>query len=83
MKKVESILELKRLSDKIKCQPIECFIALRGNARSSKRISYDSEAEIFEILNEIDGTFQELNEMELFSLSNIGYAIKNGAFYQY
>ena len=58
------------------------FILLNFVLRSSKAISYDGSS-TFYVLNEIDGTEQELTEQELMNsdLTNIGKAINNGAFY--
>jgi hypothetical protein len=58
------------------------FILLNFGLRSSKAISYDGSS-IFYVLNEIDGTEQELTEQELMNgdITNIGKAINNGAFY--
>ncbi len=58
------------------------FILLNFGLRSSKAISYDGSS-TFYVLNEIDGTEQELTEQELMNsdLTNIGKAINNGAFY--
>lgn len=58
------------------------FILLNYGLRSSKAISFDGD-NTFYVLNEIDGTEQELTEQELMSsdITNIGKAINNGAFY--
>ena len=58
------------------------FILLNFGLRSSKAISYDGSS-TFYVLNEIDGTEQELTEQELMNsdITNIGKAINNGAFY--
>lgn len=58
------------------------FILLNYGLRSSKAISYDGSS-TFYVLNEIDGTEQELTEQELMNsdITNIGKAINNGAFY--
>ena len=58
------------------------FILLNFGLRSSKAISYDGSS-TFYVLNEIDGTEQELTEQELMDsdITNIGKAINNGAFY--
>jgi hypothetical protein len=59
MKLIKSVEELKEVSA---TSQLNCFIALRGGARSSKHILFDSESKLFEILNEIDGSFQELTK---------------------
>lgn len=58
------------------------FILLNFGLRSSKAISFDGD-NTFYVLNEIDGTEQELTEQELMNsdITNIGKAINNGAFY--
>ena len=58
------------------------FILLNYGLRSSKAISFDGD-NTFYVLNEIDGTEQELTEQELMDsdITNIGKAINNGAFY--
>lgn len=58
------------------------FILLHFGLRSSKAISFDGD-NTFYVLNEIDGTEQELTEQELMNsdITNIGKAINNGAFY--
>lgn len=60
------------------------FILLNFGLRSSKAISYDGSS-TFYVLNEIDGTEQELTGQELMSseFTNIGEAINKGAFYLY
>lgn len=57
------------------------FIQLNFGLRSSKFISMDGDH--FCVLNEIDGTEDYLNESDLFdeSLTNIGKAIRLGAFF--
>lgn len=58
------------------------FIQLHFGLRSSKAISFDGD-NTFYVLNEIDGTEQELTEQELMDsdITNIGKAINSGAFY--
>jgi hypothetical protein len=81
MKKINSITELVRLSDN---DTLECFISLAGGlARSSKSIFYDSETKLFNILHEIDGTCEDITEVELLKDSNIGKALEVGALYTY
>ena len=59
----------------------DCFIALTGNIKSSKAIEYYEDSEEFYIVNYIDDTDQTLTERELYTKSNIGEAIKEGAFF--
>lgn len=57
------------------------FIALNFGLRSSKHISLNGDN--FCVFNEIDGSEDRLTEEELFdkSLTNVGEAIKYGAFF--
>lgn len=63
--------------------PGEFFIQLNGGARSTKRIRYDHWRETFHVTNEIDGSKQVLTSDELMdsNVTNIGTAIRAGAFY--
>lgn len=81
-KQVKSVNQLKTiLADG---ETKDFFILLNFGLRSSKAISFDGD-NTFYVLNEIDGTEQELTEQELMSsdITNIGKAINNGAFYLY
>lgn len=69
--------------------PQDFFINL-GGIRSSKGIQLvesrkGSKLARFSILNEIDGTYQTLDETQLFDTSrtHIGYAMERGNFYSY
>jgi len=81
-RKIES---LDHLIKSIKDGHTEYFIALAGNCRSSKIVTFNEEAEVFDILNEIDDTFDTLTKEQMMdqNLTNIGDAIKKGAFYRY
>jgi hypothetical protein len=63
--------------------PIDCFITLGpgGMLRSSKRVHYETGADRFWVLNEIDDSEQTLSDDELWTQSHIGEAIDKGAFY--
>lgn len=79
-KQVKSVNQLKTiLADG---ETKDFFILLHFGLRSSKAISFDGD-NTFYVLNEIDGTEQELTEQELMNsdITNIGKAINNGAFY--
>jgi len=80
MKKVNSVEELKEM---IVSGEHDFFMMLNGGLRSSKWIDFHEGT--FFVLNEIDGTEQELTGEELNdrNLTNIGYAINNGAFFCY
>ena len=56
------------------------YCILLGGIRSSKHI-WPLGLQ-FDVCNEIDGTDQLLSERELFTLSNIGPAMKYGTFYR-
>ena len=60
---------------------IEGFIQF-GIARSSKRITYSDSQEIWYVYHEIDDTESEMTEQE-FDKSNLGKAIRKGAFFLY
>ncbi len=80
MTKINSITELKQLSDN---EALECFISLAGGlARSSKNIFYDSEAKLYNVCHEIDWHYEDYTEVDLLR-SNIGEALKVGALFAY
>lgn len=78
---VESIDKLKKLS----VDGGDFYIRLNGGLRSSKMITYLPESNTFEIYNEIDDTFQSINESDIFNrdITNIGHALENNALYKY
>jgi len=81
MKNINSITELKQLADN---DALECFISLAGGlARSSKTIFYESETKLFNIQSEMDGSCEDITEVELLKDSNIGKALEVGALYAY
>jgi len=78
--KIETIEELKRLSGTQ--EGLDCFIALAGGAaRSSKHIYHDSNG--FNVLNEIDGSYDDMTEEQLVNDSFLGEALKKGCLYKY
>jgi hypothetical protein len=85
MKRINSLEELKKESlynDKFGMA--EFFILLNGNLRSSKRISYFSETNTYDVHNEIDDSYQEdLTEEQLKNETYIIFAIENGVFFKY
>lgn len=83
MELIKNLNDLKALISQKEPDGLECFIALRGGARSSKRIRYSSALKLFEVYNEIDDSFQELKAEELFTQSNVGLALEGDALYSY
>ncbi|OGS23241.1 MAG: hypothetical protein A2252_09150 [Elusimicrobia bacterium RIFOXYA2_FULL_39_19] len=77
---VKSLEHLKKILFK---GPGEFFIALNYDCKSSKTVSYDKKSKVFYVTNWIDGTEQELSSRQIMSVgwTNIGKAIKKGAFY--
>lgn len=60
---------------------VECFVFLRGGARSSKVIQSAGD-DMYYIFNEIDGSEEELTKEQLMQ-GIIGDALNGGALYQY
>ncbi len=82
IKKINSVEELKEnCSDEIG----EFYVLLNYGLRSSKTIYFNTKTKRFSVLNEIDGTRQSFTEKSIFNeeRTNIGKAIKQGAFYKY
>lgn len=62
----------------------ECFIVLKGGARSSKQVWYFPESELWSVHNDIDDTdMEDLSILELAHNTNIVEAIKRGALFAY
>ena len=82
---VKSITHLKKLASNKDFEPTEFYIMLNGSLRSSKAISWLPKEKKFWILNEIDGSEQELSVKQLnnTSLTHIGEAIKKNALIKY
>ena len=80
--RVNSLDELKQMCNGV---TKDFFIQLNFGIRSSKNISYNKDTDTFCILNEIDGTEQELNSQTIMDeeYTNIGKSITLGAFYAY
>ena len=80
--RVNSLDELKQMCNGV---TKDFFIQLNFGIRSSKNISYNKDTDTFYILNEIDGTEQELNSQTIMDedYTNIGKAITFGSFYAY
>lgn len=63
---------------------MECFIALNGGARSSKRIMYYPETGTFDVHNEIDDTYlEDMTVEDLGKKTHILEAIKKRAIFEY
>lgn len=79
MKRINSLEEL---IEAIDSNHNDFFISF-GIAKSSKNITYNDG--IFYIINEIDGSEEELTAEQLFDeeYTNIGKAINGGVFYMY
>ena len=81
---VKGIRELRKLC--LGRRSVRFFVSLGGGLfRSSKRIRYDATNKIFHIVNEFDNTRQALTSKQigLARHTNIGKAIRRGAFYKY
>ena len=80
--RVNSLDELKQMCNGV---TKDFFIQLNFGIRSSKNISYNKYTDTFYILNEIDGTEQELNSQTIMDeeYTNIGKSITLGSFYAY
>ncbi len=59
MKKISSIAELKQEALSKNGEYLEFFITLNFGLRSSKRILYDSDENLFSIVTEIDDSYQD------------------------
>lgn len=84
-KKIKDIKQLKAILTKHGTDDgyMDFFISF-GLFRSSKEMMYEKETGLFLINNCIDDTEQDLTEKQLSNkkYTNIGEAIKKGAFYQ-
>jgi hypothetical protein len=78
---VNSIDQLKKLA----VDGADFYIALNFGLKSSKTITYIPESNTFEIINDIDCSFDVLTEEQLFdrSYTNIGHALENNALFAY
>lgn len=84
MKKITSIEELKREATLPNGGYGDFFIKLNGNARSSKQISFNPDTGRFDVINEIDFSYQyNLSEKQLANKTHIVLAIEMGALYKY
>ena len=78
---VNSIDQLKKLA----VDGADFYIALNGGLKSSKTITYVPGNNTFEIINDIDFSFNILTEEKLFDrkYTNVGYALENNALFAY
>lgn len=84
MKQINSIEELKKESSNNNGEYAEFFIVLNFGLRSSKRILYNDEVGTFNIINEIDDSYQDgLTEAQLAKETLIMEAIDKGSFFRY
>ncbi len=84
MKKITSLEDLKKEAIYSEKEIAEFFILLNGGLRSSKRIVYFPDTDTFDVLNEIDDSFQEdLSVEQLENETHITLAINNGALFKY
>lgn len=84
MKKINSIQELRNEAKYNEGCIAEFFIVLNFGAKSSKRITYYPDSDTYDVLNEIDYTYQDnLTEDQLRSQTLIIEAIEKGALFKY
>lgn len=84
MKRINSVEELKKEATNQNGDYVDFFLLLNGGFRSSKRISYDPEAKTFNVINEIDYSYEDdLTEEQLENETHIVLAIKSGVFFKY
>lgn len=78
--KVKDLNHLKNILSERDGETREFFILLNFGLRSHKLISWDGDS-TFYVLNEIDGTEQELTEAQLMdrTYTNVGHALNRGA----
>ncbi len=84
MKLITSIEELKKEAAYSETHVSEFFIQLNFKLRSSKRITYYPDTQTWDILNEIDDSYEEdLTEEQLRTETHIVIAIESGALFKY
>ncbi len=84
MKQITSIEELKKESSNKNGDYVDFFIVLNFGLRSSKRILYNDEVGTFNIINEIDDSYQDdLTEAQLANDTLIMEAIDKGSLFRY
>ena len=84
MKRINSLDELKKEASSKNGGYVDFFILLNAGAISSKQISYNSETKRFNVINEIDFSYQDnLSEKQLANKTHIVLAINSGAFFKH
>jgi hypothetical protein len=84
MKRITSIKELKKEATTQNGDYADFFITLNYGAKSSKRILYHPETNTFDIINEIDYSYQDdLSEEDLANETFIVEAISKRALFKY
>jgi len=84
VKQIASVEELKKIAEYEEDTDSPEFFIMFNLGRSSKRITYIPEEDMFCILNLIDGSEDEIHTVQkLAEQTRIVEAIKKGAFYQY
>jgi hypothetical protein len=83
MKQINSLEELKNEATVEDGGYADFFIILNGGARSSKQISYNPHTNRFDVINEIDFSYQDnLSEKQLANKTHIVVALDRGALYK-
>ncbi len=82
MRKIGTMEQLKRENED---DGGDFFILLNGGLRSSKWIKWIEDEKIFCVVNESDGTVQELTEMQIMDAEHtlVGEAIGKGALFEH
>ena len=84
MKRINSVEELKKEAASQNGSYVDFFILLNAGARSSKQVAYNPETKRFNVINEIDFSYQDnLSEKQLENKTHIVLAIRSGAFFKY
>lgn len=80
---VENLEHLKLLSNDKNGDFQDFYIVVaNGLARSSKRILYHAEFDMFSLINEIDESFQEFNSSEIEEKTNLLTAIESKSLFK-
>ena len=77
---ITSLETLRELSED---NPLDIFLVLNGDVKSSKTITYYPNEEVYEIHNNIDDSDQVCSEKDLNKETNIIIALERGALYHY